>query len=195
MGAKLDARRLHHLASTDQFDGVGRIFLAEAKQALHKPDLTIEDITELWQEYYPTETADALQSKIVLVFFDGKAVTQNVRAATPTIQPAAAKGTSADNWTHFKARKPPQYQKDADVENPEDHIIAASIIEDDEGAVDEEEDFEEWVFWEANYAILCLFAEYVYVLYVYMDSFHSKKIKTKKKKYGGRVNEASTYNN
>jgi hypothetical protein len=80
MGTRLQARILHHLAISDQFDGVGRIFLLDARQALRKPELTSSDITDLWQEYYQDETAEEKQFNLILVYFDGKASVRNVRS-------------------------------------------------------------------------------------------------------------------
>jgi hypothetical protein len=80
MGTRLQARILHNLASSDQFDGVGRIFLLDARQALRKPELTSSDITDLWQEYYQDETAEEKQFNLILVYFDGKASVRNARS-------------------------------------------------------------------------------------------------------------------
>jgi hypothetical protein len=79
MGTKLQSRILHNLARCDCFDGVGRIFLKEAQEATRTPDLTVEAILTLWQEYYPLETAEEKQSNLILIYFDGKTVTQNNR--------------------------------------------------------------------------------------------------------------------
>jgi hypothetical protein len=121
MGTKLQARILHSLAQRDCFDGVGRIFLLEARQALRRPELTSSDITDLWQEYYSGETAEEKQFNLVLIYFDGKETVRSIRQSyyAPVYEePIRASGEE------FQASKPEVFENtDFKAENPEDRII------------------------------------------------------------------------
>jgi len=107
MGTKLQARILHNLARQDSFDNIGRLFLAEAKQATQNPALYSDTIREVWREYYPEETAEQKQENLILIYFDGKEQTRNVRDAQKPIIPMRPPTVdNRENGTLYPASKP-----------------------------------------------------------------------------------------
>lgn len=123
MGKKLQARQLHNLASQDTFDGVGRIFLLEARQATRNPTLATSDITDLWQEYYKDETAEETQFNLILIYFDGKETTRDIRQShyTPIFETPIINSATGEE---FQAPKPESFEPaNFKTENQEDRII------------------------------------------------------------------------
>lgn len=128
MGNKLQARILHTIASQDQFDSVGRIFIGDARVQIGKSDLTTHDVEELWREYYPSETAETRQDNLILIYFDGKQVTRNIRIAMaePLIMQAEKEPNYNNGNPEVHKATPTDEYPDLDVitaENPEDRII------------------------------------------------------------------------
>lgn len=72
------AQVLHQMALTDQIDYIGRLFLAEARKETHTPNLTFQQIQQLWHTYYPQEDVDE-SCGVIRIYFDGKYTTQNIR--------------------------------------------------------------------------------------------------------------------
>jgi hypothetical protein len=105
------AQILYGMAQRDQFNGVGRIILYDARQVVDNKHLQIHELQSLWQRNYPAIEAET-KSNTLQIYWDGKdAITYN---RPVYIQPKAPTFT-------------PQNQESGD------------ITEDDEGVVPEQE--------------------------------------------------------
>jgi hypothetical protein len=74
------AQQLMNMAKNNDFNGVGRITLAEARWKLEDKALKCEDLIRLIKQYYPQVDVEQRPGNIVLVYFDGKDTTKNVRS-------------------------------------------------------------------------------------------------------------------
>lgn len=79
------AQTLHRIAKRDvNQSNIGRLILPELKHETTE-NLTAQTIMALWQQFYPEETADHRTENIILIYFDGKDTTKNIRnTQTPT---------------------------------------------------------------------------------------------------------------
>jgi hypothetical protein len=105
------AQILHAQAEHDIANGVGRITLSDAKEITQDKNITIDQVQELLQTYYPNLEVEA-RGNILLVFYDGKNTVRSLRDLNRIVQP----------------KNPAYHPKD----NPE-----GDITEDDEGVVTE----------------------------------------------------------
>jgi hypothetical protein len=130
---KTIAAVLYRMAQNNDFNGVGRIHLSEARYTLDDKTLKPQDITQLITKYYPKAECETRPGNIILVYFEGKQQTKAQRE--PVIQPATV------------ILKPEVYLIDdkTNFENPEEYntdksINVGEIEENINGEVVEEED-------------------------------------------------------
>lgn len=106
------AQILYSKAQRDTLNGIGRITLSEAKEVYNNKKTTIDQIQNLLQTFY-VDLETEIRGNILLVYWDGKTATRNMRDLTRVIQP----------------KNPVYHYKN----NPE-----GDILEEDEGVVSEE---------------------------------------------------------
>jgi len=99
------AQTLHRLARQDSIDDVGRLFLRELKYEIQQ-SLSFKEITELFKEFYPEATVYEATDRLVLIYFNGRQTTKNVRNCyTPVNSEVNVFQAKADNDTLFEADK------------------------------------------------------------------------------------------
>lgn len=94
MDSKSLAKILYRMASSDRNpDGVGRLILSELKDAFcvgegkQIRELTVQDIIILFHKFYPKVEVEQRTDNILLIWFEGKADTQNRRNVHKTVPP------------------------------------------------------------------------------------------------------------
>ena len=102
-------KQLIDLARKNDFNGVGRITLSEARYYLDDKTLRCEDIIRLIKQYYPKMDVEQRTGNVLLVYFDGKNNLRNIRDIHKVIQPATI-------ILHPEVYHPPKlnYVKDTD---------------------------------------------------------------------------------
>ena len=83
---KTTAQILLRLARNNDFNGVGRLTLAEVRSELADKSLQLEDIHRLLSQYAPQATIERRPSNVLLIYFNGKDTVQyhrNLRMVTP----------------------------------------------------------------------------------------------------------------
>lgn len=81
------AKQLLQMARNDDFNGVGRINLAEARYDLDDKTLSCKDIISLLKQFYPSLDAEQRAGNNILVYFDGKGNIKTGREIHREIQP------------------------------------------------------------------------------------------------------------
>lgn len=74
-------------AQHDMFDGVGRVFLSEARQLTDNKLLSFEDMVKIFQNKYPTVDVSRASGNIMLVYFGGRDAVKFHRRANAQVQP------------------------------------------------------------------------------------------------------------
>lgn len=69
---KTIAQTLLQLARNDDFNGVGRLMLAEVRRELQDPSLQLQDIIRLLNQYAPQMTIEPRPKNTVFIYFNGK---------------------------------------------------------------------------------------------------------------------------
>lgn len=110
------AKTLYGMAQADQFNGVGRISIHEARNALDNRQLRAEDITALIKQYYPRADTEQRAGNIVLVYFAGKTVIKDKRYVQRIVQPPAP-SMKPINLTLPE----PRYERDAEYGDKENY--------------------------------------------------------------------------
>ena len=105
MDRKSLAQTLYRLARQDCIDDVGRLFLRELKYEIQQT-LSSKEITELFKEFYPEATVYEATDRLLLIYFNGRQTTKNVRNCyTPVNNEVNAFKAKPDNDILFEADK------------------------------------------------------------------------------------------
>ena len=76
LSPRTTAQILLRLARNNDFNGVGRLTLAEVRSELCDKSLQLEDIHRLLSQYAPQATIERRPGNVLLIYFDGKDTTQ-----------------------------------------------------------------------------------------------------------------------
>lgn len=87
LSPKTTAQILLRLAHQDDFNGVGRLTLAQVRYELQDKSLQLQDITRLLNQYAPQSTIETRPGNTILIYFDGKDTIKYNRQAMRMIQP------------------------------------------------------------------------------------------------------------
>lgn len=87
LAPKTIADTLIHMAHENDFNGVGRIFLAEARHELNDKTLTTQDITTLIKQYHPRADIEQRPGNQLLIYFEGKNNVRRGHSIRPAIPP------------------------------------------------------------------------------------------------------------
>lgn len=99
------AQSLHRIARQDCMDDVGRLMIRELKYEVQQ-ELTAEQIIQLFKQYYPEVTVYIHTDRMLLVYFNGRSSTKNVRNSyTPVNSEVNVFRAEADNDTLFETDK------------------------------------------------------------------------------------------
>lgn len=93
---KQKALILRGIAQRDSFNGVGRIILSYARDALDMPKLQIHELMNFWRTQYPLLDAD-YKSNVLCIYWDGKDTVRDQRQLERIVQPTAPKMFAGDN--------------------------------------------------------------------------------------------------
>ena len=77
---KTTAEILLRLAHNDEFNGAGRLMLAEIRQELQDPTLQLQDVIKLLNQYCPSMTIEPRPKQTIIIYFNGKNSTQYHRS-------------------------------------------------------------------------------------------------------------------
>ncbi len=80
LSPKTTAEILLRLAHNDEFNGVGRLTLAQVRYELQDKSLQLQDVTRLLSRYAPHSTIETRPGNVILIYFDGKDTVQYHRA-------------------------------------------------------------------------------------------------------------------
>lgn len=100
------AQILYRMAkdSTGQENSTARIVLFDVRDAADNKHLSIQDALAIWQQFYPTIQAEAVNSTIIKVYFDGKdALKDKIKLQAPIIPEAysfGGKKEATKTWRH-----------------------------------------------------------------------------------------------
>ncbi len=86
LSEKQTAALLYNRADKDRFNGVGRIVLPEIQAETGNKNLTLTEVLQLWQKYYPRIEAEP-RANVILIYFDNRADLAAKRKQYHTIQP------------------------------------------------------------------------------------------------------------
>jgi hypothetical protein len=78
---------LMRMARQDTFDGVGRLLVTDVQKGVADKTLTAEKILQVWEEAYPTYDTDQRSDNVILIFWDGRNATRNVRGVREVVAP------------------------------------------------------------------------------------------------------------
>lgn len=116
------AKQLLQMAHNEDFNGVGRINLHEARYDLDDKTLTCKDIINLLKQFYPSLDAEQRAGNNILVYFDGKDGMRNIRSLHKIVQ------SSAPTMKAVTYNPPePILERDADKANKD---LVGSVVED-----------------------------------------------------------------
>lgn len=123
------AKSLYSMAQSDQFGGVGRISILEARNELDNRQLRGEDITSLIKQFYPRADAEQRAGNIILVYFEGKNAIKKARHVTRIIQEPAP-----SLYPVKYTPNEPRYEKDAEYAKKDDYVgeVVEPVDEGDE---------------------------------------------------------------
>jgi len=115
------AKQLLQMARNEDFNGVGRINLHEARYDLDDKTLQCRDIIQLLKQFYPSLDAEQRAGNNILVYFGGKDGMRNIRSLHKIVQ------SSAPTMKAVTYNPPePTYEKDADPANKD---LVGSVVE------------------------------------------------------------------
>jgi len=81
------AQVLYRRALQETSGGVGRLLLFDARDIMDNNKLSMRNLIQLWQRYYPTIDYDQATGNVLLIYWDGKTTFRSIRDTQRIVQP------------------------------------------------------------------------------------------------------------